>query len=302
MGCTQSKIENEEAVHRCKERKDYMGRAVMARNKFASAHSATAVSLKNTGAALSDFAQGEVVVAPSVGVAANTAPSYESFIRPPPPLPPSFSITSSPLHQAAATPGLEMPRHENHHVEPIMEEDEEEDDEEEHDHDDDDDSIDNDEMESDHGLKKTNFKIRNEQKAPPPMPENKGESWDFFFNVEPQNRRLEVVDVKSIRREVDRESDKAPPETVKEFPPQVPPEANVAAPKVVKRVKVVVPVEAKRSNLNLVQIFTELDDCFLKASESAHEVSRLLEATRLHYHSNFADKRGNGSWLVMDLV
>ncbi|ONK78125.1 uncharacterized protein A4U43_C02F14610 [Asparagus officinalis] len=29
------------------------------------------------------------------------------------------------------------------------------------------------------------------------------------------------------------------------------------------------------------------------ASESAHEVSKMLEATRMHYHSNFADNRGH---------
>ncbi|CAN1777811.1 Protein ROLLING AND ERECT LEAF 2 [Linum perenne] len=45
--------------------------------------------------------------------------------------------------------------------------------------------------------------------------------------------------------------------------------------------------------LSLMQIFTELDNHFLAASESAHEVSKMLEATKLHYHSNFADNRGH---------
>lgn len=49
----------------------------------------------------------------------------------------------------------------------------------------------------------------------------------------------------------------------------------------------------KGGQFNLLQIFSELDDCFLKASESAHEVSKMLEANRLHYHSNFADNRGH---------
>ncbi|KAI9107916.1 hypothetical protein K1719_021252 [Acacia pycnantha] len=60
MGCTQSKIENEEAVARCKERKQYMKEAVTARNAFAAAHTSYATYLKNTGAALSDFIHGEV--------------------------------------------------------------------------------------------------------------------------------------------------------------------------------------------------------------------------------------------------
>ncbi|KAJ0907112.1 hypothetical protein HanRHA438_Chr07g0295021 [Helianthus annuus] len=43
------------------------------------------------------------------------------------------------------------------------------------------------------------------------------------------------------------------------------------------------------SSVNLLKILSEIDDHFLKASESAQEVSKMLEATRLHYHSNFAD-------------
>lgn len=63
-------------------------------------------------------------------------------------------------------------------------------------------------------------------------------------------------------------------------------------------------VEGKKmvkGSVNLLQIFLELDDHFLKASEGAHEVSKMLEATRLHYHSNFADNRGNGLELVHGL-
>uniref|UniRef100_A0A1J3H6K9 DUF632 domain-containing protein n=1 Tax=Noccaea caerulescens TaxID=107243 RepID=A0A1J3H6K9_NOCCA len=46
------------------------------------------------------------------------------------------------------------------------------------------------------------------------------------------------------------------------------------------------------SSVNLKKILDEIDDRFLKASECAQEVSKMLEATRLHYHSNFADNRG----------
>jgi hypothetical protein len=43
---------------------------------------------------------------------------------------------------------------------------------------------------------------------------------------------------------------------------------------------------------SLLQIVSQLDDQFLRASESAHDVSKKLEATRMHYHSNHADSRG----------
>ncbi|KQK20360.1 nitrate regulatory gene2 protein [Brachypodium distachyon] len=54
------------------------------------------------------------------------------------------------------------------------------------------------------------------------------------------------------------------------------------------RTVVVVPPQAAR----LGDILHELDDHFLKASDSAHEVSKMLEAARMHYHSNFAETRG----------
>lgn len=44
---------------------------------------------------------------------------------------------------------------------------------------------------------------------------------------------------------------------------------------------------------SLLQIIAQLDDNFLRSSESAHDVSKKLEATRMHYHSNHADSRGH---------
>ncbi|EHA8590891.1 putative nitrate regulatory gene2 protein-like [Cocos nucifera] len=59
------------------------------------------------------------------------------------------------------------------------------------------------------------------------------------------------------------------------------------------------PSESKRGTMvaatvppvNMLLVLNELDDHFLKASESAHEVLKMLEATRMHYHSNFANNR-----------
>ncbi|KAL0319232.1 UNVERIFIED_CONTAM: protein ROLLING AND ERECT LEAF 2 [Sesamum angustifolium] len=121
-------------------------------------------------------------------------------------------------------------------------------------------------------------------------------------SVEREEIERKMLEERARRKEMEVKSEKAEPvaeavETVSELPPQPPPpEAAMAPPKVVKRVKQGAPPEGKKksgvNNVNLVQIFVELD-FFLKASESAHEVSRMLEATRLHYHSNFADKKGN---------
>lgn len=94
------------------------------------------------------------------------------------------------------------------------------------------------------------------------------------------------------------------PEKVVEEPPPAP-----APPvqKVVKKVKqggtghsqlnassIGAVTELKRvGQLSLAKILNELDDHFLKAFQSAHDVSKMLEATKMHYHSNFADNRGN---------
>ncbi|XP_065869293.1 protein ROLLING AND ERECT LEAF 2-like isoform X1 [Euphorbia lathyris] len=55
MGGTESKIQNEQLLSAYKHRNQFMKEAVSSRNAFAAAHSAYALSLKNTGAALSDF-------------------------------------------------------------------------------------------------------------------------------------------------------------------------------------------------------------------------------------------------------
>ncbi|XP_057772998.1 protein ROLLING AND ERECT LEAF 2 [Salvia miltiorrhiza] len=352
MGCTQSKIENEETVNRCKERKQHMERAVTARNKFAAAHSAHAMSLKNTGAALSDFAQGEAIYPATAVAAASVASStaigsaapppphpYENFPPPPPPPHESFPNTS-PLQRAATMPEFAIPRPVNNHADPIMEEENEEDDE----------------SDISHSLKRRSKSSKSagrggisppepledevlhqqrkndqrdhdrervqQQQQPPPPPSNSS-SWDYFFgtdhipgptladveenSVEIEEMERKMLEERARRKEMEEKEKaraaKAEPvaevvELVSELPPQPPPpEAAIAAAMAEKKAKqVVLPAEGKKKsvgNVNLVQIFVELDDCFLKASESAHDVSRMLEATRLHYHSNFADKRGN---------
>lgn len=171
------------------------------------------------------------------------------------------------------------------------------------------------------------------QQQPPPPPSNSSSSWDYFFetdnipgptlagveessmeSIEREERERKMLEERARRKQMEEKAAKAEPmaevvESVSELPPQPPPpEAATAVAKAGKRAKQVAPAEGKKksggSNIKLEQIFVELDDSFLKASESAHEVSRMLEATRLHYHSNFADKRGhiNHSERVMRVI
>ncbi|XP_058780529.1 protein ROLLING AND ERECT LEAF 2-like [Vicia villosa] len=372
MGCNQSKIENEESIMRCKERKRFMKEAVSTRNAFAAAHSAYTTSLKNTGAALGDFAHGEVQnpgLLPTGGGGAGgdyvPGPSQKPFEipLPPPPLP---DFSSSPLQRAASMPEIKINKPDPRPMsKPIPEEEDEEERE----------------LENEGSLRRrrsnrntgggvgvgggggggvnSNRRLVDEDMAPPPMPPppakqqpvsdhvgNQGHhhhtmsqpqqnsaAWEYFFpsmeniagtslNEEaeeehrhtihkmehiPRPSRVHVMEeVAATQRRVDvdvdvevplpsREPEHIPePEVMMESPVESPMPSGLK----VKQMPVTPPtMEAKRivkhSSVNLLQIFADLDDHFLKASESAQEVSKMLEATRLHYHSNFADNRGH---------
>ncbi|XP_038891518.1 protein ROLLING AND ERECT LEAF 2-like [Benincasa hispida] len=349
MGCSQSKIENEEAIARCKERKIHMKDAVTARNAFAAAHSAYSMSLKNTGAALSDYAHGEVqnpqfvsvstqsnppITSSAAAAAAAAAAPFEPFPPPPPPLPPS--TIPAPLQRAATMPQMNVYNPDLKPESPIIEEDEENDNEG---------SVGalrrrRNKSKGDEGSSRIRNSELNEDLAgasppvPPPPAENRhippppqqNSTYDYFFSIDniPVSTLSEVEEVQINKGEIERKSfDKKSKgvdndgieerrisgkaeavEPVLEEPVELPPAPpEVVEPAVVaksskkmKQAGSMGSIEGKRMvkvNFNLLQIFIDIDDHFLKASESAHEVSKMLEATRLHYHSNFADNRGH---------
>ena len=307
--------------------------AMTARNAFAAAHSAYAMSLKNTGAALSDYAHGEVqnpqLPAPPNP---NNPPHYESFPLRPPPLPdfappPPLPL---PLQRAVTMPEFKLQKPEPTAADTIEEEDEDE--------------IEDDDMGSSSlrrrssrrsggGSRSVKLEVEDDgppqpppraetpppplRRAEPPMmpPGTDNATYDFFFpSVEnmPGTTLSEVEELGVHEQKVFEERPKRVEETPVilekpvEMSPPPPPSGAVVGPKNPKKVKqgsssvVAGPgagvMEVKRAGknaVNLLQIFIELDDHFLKASESAHEVSKMLEATRLHYHSNFADNRGH---------
>ncbi|KAJ0007865.1 hypothetical protein Pint_29842 [Pistacia integerrima] len=343
MGCTQSKIENEEAVTRCKERKHFMKEAVSARNAFAAAHFAYAMSLKNTGAALSDYAHGEVqnpqlafqsnASHPSSSVTAAAAASASAqapFDQLKPPPPPTLQGFPAPLQRAASMPEFvktSKTREPNGVGSPIMEET---------------DADEEDEIEE-KLISRKRSSSRNKTadhqnvvgptspERPAPQVQSSGvmselhdqpqqeAMYDFFFNVHGQpGSTLEevkhdmVFDEKPKREEYVEEKVNAaetaaveeekvaavapPVEEEKVVAPVPPTGEGGSVGRNLKRVKATGGGGEKKmvkGSVNLLQIFTELDDHFLKASESAHDVSKMLEATRLHYHSNFADNRGH---------
>ncbi|KAK9690284.1 hypothetical protein RND81_09G118200 [Saponaria officinalis] len=338
MGCSQSKIENEEAVTRCKDRKLFMKSAVSARNAFAAAHVTYSMSLKNAGAALADFSHGELRNPTNVSLSSpSSAPPDLAGVNPPPPQPPPNlppppppipDLPPTPLQRAASMPEFVVSKHaarSNFAEETIAEEEEEE----EEDGDDDDDEEEEEEEENFRrrrggkggsvGGRMENSHFSEEREpppaaapvtearssvtaaAPPPMPTG-NPTWDYFFHVEVPGGSLEEVEHSSmvmravvnptVSETVVMQEEREDVSMSMSKPP-LPPMQQQWRGRSVASGSGGGGVEGKRRSVNMVQLFSNLDDYFLKASESAHEVSKLLEAARLHYHSNFADNRGH---------
>ncbi|XVE74109.1 hypothetical protein DITRI_Ditri11bG0172700 [Diplodiscus trichospermus] len=98
MGCTASKLDNEDTVRRCKERRRLMKEAVHARHHLAAAHADYCRSLRITGSAFSSFAAGEPLSVSDETPAVLLHPVNPS---PPPtnPIPPRVPPSPSPsLH------------------------------------------------------------------------------------------------------------------------------------------------------------------------------------------------------------
>ncbi|XP_058743310.1 nitrate regulatory gene2 protein-like [Vicia villosa] len=113
MGCTASKLDNEETVRRCKERRRFMKDAVYARHYLAAAHSEYCNSLRLTGSALCTFAAGEPLAVsddiPAVFVNTSTKNVYHPPSPPSPP-PPVATVTTSKPSNVSETRHRKPPR------------------------------------------------------------------------------------------------------------------------------------------------------------------------------------------------
>ncbi|XWS62382.1 hypothetical protein CRYUN_Cryun06bG0006200 [Craigia yunnanensis] len=93
MGCVASRIDKEERVQVCKERKRLMKQLVGYRGEFADAQLAYLRALKNTGVTLRQFTESDSLELENTSYGLTLPPSPPSSL-PPPPLPPSFSPDS----------------------------------------------------------------------------------------------------------------------------------------------------------------------------------------------------------------
>jgi hypothetical protein len=141
---------------------------------------------------------------------------------------------------------------------------------------------------------------------PPPAPESQMATWDYFFGptpTPPPTLEQPAGETWMGRREKEPMAEVRPPVTkpvvsepsaAEGKPPKAPGPplilhyhtSSMGAVETWKGKMVA------SGTVSLLSIVSQLDNHFLKASESAHDVSKKLEATRMHYHSNHADSRG----------
>ncbi|KAL9687751.1 hypothetical protein QQ045_032158 [Rhodiola kirilowii] len=310
MGCAQSRIENEEAVSRCKDRRNLMKEAVASRNMFAAGHSGYAMSLKNIGAALSDFAQCEVEQSQQCPEAkAADQPQVQTpgshMVMPPPP-PPLPNFSPSPLKRSVTMPEISKGSAKGEKgVSTIAEnEDEIEEDGEEL-------KMRSRKYKRGGGAKEVDkeetTKESNVMPVAPPHPDSKDGAWDYFFNVdgdvESMNHTDDEADEKNVmenkvdeaagREDFEDETEmKTPEKKVENFEDEIKAADTMSVHSNVSPVGQI-GVHKAVPSINLLKLLEAIDDHFLKASESAQEVSKMLEANRMHYHSNFASNKGH---------
>lgn len=91
MGCVASRIDKEERVRMCKERKRLMKQLLRCRKEFADAQIAYLRSLRNTGVTLRQFTEPASLEFEETNSAAGFPPSPPPPLPPSPPPPPTFS-------------------------------------------------------------------------------------------------------------------------------------------------------------------------------------------------------------------
>ncbi len=121
MGCVGSKVESEEGVAQCKARGQFMKRAVLSRHAFAAAHALYMQTLKATGSALRQFAEGQekpsawgpaitpLIQQPLTPPTPKSPPSQALVQPPPPPMPPSPISPALPPSPRQSPPRTEPP-------------------------------------------------------------------------------------------------------------------------------------------------------------------------------------------------
>ncbi|XP_022929313.1 nitrate regulatory gene2 protein-like [Cucurbita moschata] len=107
MGGSNSKIENDEALRLCKERKRFIKQAIDSRYALAAAHVCYVQALKNVGVSLRRYAEAEVLIESSLSTSATELDKTPSHFSYPSPCPSQTADASeSPLRESPITPPI----------------------------------------------------------------------------------------------------------------------------------------------------------------------------------------------------
>lgn len=285
MGCTSSKIDTEEAVKRCKARKRYIKQAVAHRHAFAAAHASYVTSLKNTGAAIRQFSDVEVPQEAHTAPVPRTAFLGVPTNLLPPPLPPdskpsqdAFPLPLTPLSRAASMPPMALkslgasPLKSSLASRPQAVSEEEE------------------ESDQDQGYlqhKATHserlFSLFDDLTV---RETNTSDTEEFDLKA-PETETRGCLDEEIEQREEEQYQEQAPMPEVK----RVVEEKAGFERETRKQPQMLVPQKTARSGKDLRPILRNIDDLFLASYEAGKEVSRLLEAQRVYYHTPFVDEK-----------
>lgn len=281
MGCTSSKIDTEEAVKRCKARKGYIKQAVAHRHAFAAAHASYVTSLKNTGAAIRQFS--DVEVPQEVHTAPVPRPAFlggpTNLL--PPPLPPAdskpsqdaFSLPHTPLSRATTMPLMALkslgasPSKSSLGSRPQAVSEEEE--------------------ESDQDQGYLQHKATHSQNLFNLFGETITSDTEEFDLKASETETRGGLDEEIEQREKEQYQEQAPMPEVK----RVVEEKAGFEKESRKQPQMPVPQKTARSGKDLRPILGNIDELFLASYEAGKEVSRLLEAQRVYYHTPFVDEK-----------
>ncbi|KAJ7297556.1 hypothetical protein O6H91_04G110700 [Diphasiastrum complanatum] len=328
MGCANTKIDNEENVARCRNRKRFMKQAVASRHALAAAHIAYIYSLKNIGAAFRQFADSDVK-----GCRSPIPSLLKTSSEPLPPPTPLFlrypSPPATPIHRSVSLPALRLQNgapspDKSKLLSPPASLPEEDDDEEHKDY-----------LYGD--AQPPPPPTLAAAAAPPPPPAPRSFTWDFtdFFRpAEPSLHLQEMRKSKQMQEAMEEQNGTADysPAPYPEHgehndiygddqtendrymhsendryiqtendkymmsegssPDNVIVKSEVVNELVCLDRREMALVPSLRTGTELVDVLKVVDDWFLKAHESGKDVGRLLEALRIQYHSNFIKPKG----------
>lgn len=304
MGCISSKIDKEEKVARCKQRKKLMRQVLSSRHEFAAAQMAYLQSLRNAGATLRQFAEVETMELQRASSYHHfnhyriTLPSSPFPLPPPPPPPPPLSLTPSPSYGSATFPsGIPVHRASTDvrisNAQPPSP------------------------PKNSTSDQQWNTQHESDTETPtPPPPPPQGSAWDFwdpFCASSPARvsvRRAPHTSEDELKKQQQQQQQKIEEEqwdeTMTEFddeqetensrlPDKSPgPETDDNSSMVswcTKDTDLAMVISRKHKSLG--EIIRELDEYFLKASEGGKEISKFLDTSRAYLEHNFGKSKKN---------